>query len=221
MKRYRSFAVAALLVAAVSTAHAGQDKSSHPGYVSSDWSKSLTSKEPSVQVMLDPPLLKLIASASKESDPDLNAVLSQLAFVRVNVVENVTSEPAKVTEAVDSQLTTLAGKGWSTIAKVRDDEQRADVLMKTSDENKIVGFVVIVSGDGELVLVNIAGDIDPDKFGASLGSLVPKVAGGDIKLEGLGDVLGSLKPSNDASTDAEKDTPEKPAAPSDDHKSDK
>jgi hypothetical protein len=193
------------LVASISLAAQAQEKekekkSSHAGYVSADWSKSLTDKPPSIQVMLDPPLLKLVASASKQSDEDLNALISQLAFVRVNVYEDLSTEDAKLAEAVDTQVTTLAGKGWSTVARVRQDDQHVDVLMKTVDD-KIVGFVVFVAGDGDLVFVNIAGDIDPENFGEKLGTVVSKVSGGELNIEDMPGVLDSIK--NSSGTDKE------------------
>jgi hypothetical protein len=209
MRPRRTFAVLALVLGASVAAHAQEKKSSHPGYVDAAWTKALTDKPATVQVMLDPPLLKLVASASKESDQDLNAVISQLAFVRVHVYEDLSVDAEKLTKAVESQISTLDDKGWSTVARVREDDQRVDVLMKATDE-KIVGFVVIVAGDDQLVFVNIAGDIEPEKFGEKLGGVVAKLSGGEIDLdiEGLTGSLGAGKGSSDDEKKDETATPD-------------
>lgn len=186
----------ALAVAAifVGSAVAQDEKSSHAGHVDIDWSKAVGDQQPSVQVMLDRPLLKMVASASKQSDADLNALIAQLAFVRVSVYEDLKAEAGKVVETVDGAVAALSSKGWSTVAKVREGEDRVDVLMKSSGEN-IVGFVVIVSESTELVFVNIAGDIDPEEFGAKLGTVITKFSGGEFDIEELTGIFQSLKGS--------------------------
>src|SRR5262249_37268025 len=150
-------------------------------------------KEPSVQVFLEPVLLKLMASAGKEVDTDVVALVKDLSFVRVNVYEDLPGDSANLAKAIDTQVKGLLAKGWKSAVKVREGKDEVvDVLMKVSGE-KIVGFAIFVVDSNELVFVNIAGNLDPEAFGAKLGKLATKLSGGEFKLEGLGEALKSIK----------------------------
>jgi hypothetical protein len=181
-----------LLVVAPGDAAARDDKSGHPGYVNVDWSALVGDRQPTVQVQLERPLLRLIAAASKEQGEDLDDLINQLAFVRVNVYDDLNADDAKVAAEVDARAADLSAKGWTSVAKVREDDQRVHVLMKSDDE-KIVGFLIFVADDENLVFVNIAGDMDPETFGAKMANVAAKFSGGELNFEGLTDVLDSVK----------------------------
>ncbi|QDV39090.1 DUF4252 domain-containing protein [Tautonia plasticadhaerens] len=176
---------------------APQDAEPHPGSVDIDWSKALGVKEPSVQVTLGPALLKLMASAGEEADPDVVELVEDLSHVRVIVHEDLPAGGSDVAEAVDAQIEVLLDEGWSPVVKVREGEQETvDILMKADGET-IVGFVIFVAEPDELVFVNIAGTMDPETFGPKLGAVVGKVSGGDLELDGLDDLTELLKSSTD------------------------
>jgi hypothetical protein len=183
--------------------HAGQEEyKSHAGYVDIDWSKTVGDKEPSVQVFLESALLKLMASASKEIDPDVVGLVNDLSFVRVSVYEDLATESTEVAKSIDAQVKALVSKGWKSAVKVRQEKSESvDILVKVNGE-RIVGIAFFVAEPKELVFVNIAGNLDPEAFGAKLGKLAAKAAGGKIDLD-LGIMVESIK-------NATKDESEKP-----------
>ncbi len=172
-----------------------EDHKTHAGYVDIDWSKAVGDKEPTVQVLLEPALLKLMAAAGKDVDPEVVELVKDLSFVRVNVYDDLPSESTNAAKAVETQVKALTAQGWSTVAKVRQDgDATVDVLMKVDGET-IVGFAIFVAESDQLVFVNIAGNMDPETFGAKLGSVVVKVSGGEIKLDDLSGIINSVKGS--------------------------
>jgi hypothetical protein len=174
---------------------APQGENPHPGCVDIDWSKALGNKEPSVQVTLGPALLKLMASAGEEADPDVVELVADLSHVRVIVHEDLPAGESDVADAVDTQIKSLLDEGWSSVVKVSEGEQETvEVLMKADGET-IVGFVIFVVEPDELVFVNIAGTMDPETFGPKLGAVVGKISGGDLELDGLDGLADLLKTS--------------------------
>jgi hypothetical protein len=194
-----TLALAAILCAAATPTLLARQVAddAHAGFVDVDWSKAVGGKEPSVQVRLERPLLRMMASATKQVDPDVVALVDQLTFVRVNVYEDIQGGETPIAQTVDAEVKSLAGKGWSPVAKVRQDDDRVDVLMK-ADGDKIVGFAVFVAGESELVFVNVAGDMDPETFGEKLGAVVAKLSGGELNLGEMSGLLESLTGSNAA-----------------------
>lgn len=174
-----------------------QDAKSHPGCVDINWSKAVGDKEPSVQVSLEPALLKLMASAGEEVDPDVVELVKDLSYVRVIMYEDLSDGTSDVTEVVVTQVEALQDDGWSPVVKVREDEEETvDVLMKVDGET-IVGFVIFVAEPDELVFVNIAGTMDPEIFGPKLGAVVGKLSGGDLELGDLNGLLESVRTTNE------------------------
>jgi hypothetical protein len=178
------------------------DQESHPGRVEIDWSKAVGDREPSVQISLEPALLKLMASAGREVDPDVVELVKDLSHVRVVVFEDLSDETSDVAKVVAAQVKALLGKGWSPVVKVRQDEgETVDILMEVDGET-IVGFVIFVAESDQLVFVNIAGAMDPETFGPKLGAIIRKVSGGELELDDLKGLIDSVKSSREDGDDS-------------------
>ena len=145
------------------------DPKKHPGYVDFNVlgiQGVLGDMEAVVEVSVPPPLLKMLAAVVEAEDPQLAGLLSNLVLVRVQVFEQIGYDQAKKLEKVTAVASrNLLERGWINVVRVREGEDRVDILLKLKDDS-IVGLVIfVVSPQGEAVLVNIVGELDPALLG--------------------------------------------------------
>lgn len=188
MKRNLFCLIAAAILfsaAAPDAVYAQNDVRADPGYLDltsvEDWFDS----EPWLEVNIKGALLSLITEASKaEDDPELTSILSKLKAIEVR------GYPLRhaMFEDIDRRTGLLAkrleGQGWETVVRVRENEERVNVYLK-SDGKTIAGLVVMVldpSEDNGAIFVNIVGDIDPQQIGR---------IGQKFNIDPLSDIRGS------------------------------
>jgi hypothetical protein len=145
------------------------DPKKHPGYVDFNVlgiQGVLGDVEAVVEISVPPPLLRMLAAAVESEDPQLAGLLSNLVLVRVQVFEQIGYDQAKKLEKVTAVASrNLLERGWINVVRVREGEDRVDILLKLKDDS-IVGLVIfVVSPQGEAVLVNIVGELDPALLG--------------------------------------------------------
>ncbi len=177
MKQHLVLGALSVFIAAGAFAQEAKRVEDLPGYVPFD-AKSIFGEGSSFEISLTAPLIRMMANATKEVEPELAELLAGLQLVRVHVAPfNVDS-----TESLVGNLTNvtkdLEAKGWERVMKMREHDGRAfmDAFMKMKDE-KAEGFTLMVAeGSGEAVFINIVGLIDPEK----LGSLAAKVIGDEF-----------------------------------------
>lgn len=125
-------------------------------------------QEPTVEVNLSGPMLKLAALASDDNDKELGEMLSGLAGIYVRTYQMDDTSPAGFEKAIASISQHLQQTGWETIVKVRERDERAHIAVKMDGEN-IVGMTVIAMDendkDNEVVFVNLVGLIDLARIG--------------------------------------------------------
>lgn len=101
------------------------------------------------------------------------------AAIRVQVGSIAGRDESSVRASIDGAVERLEGSGWYRMITVRDEEESVYVLALERD-GLLQGLSVFVhDGEKEVVLVNIAGDMDPEL----IGSLIRNVD----QLEGLRD----------------------------------
>ena len=172
MKRILSPLTAATLLAVASALTVSGAESAAPaaelapGYV--DFGKMVPAAEGKfVEVNLSEGLLKFAATLASHQEPQAADMLKNLKHVRVNVVElNDANRDATIArvKAVRQQLET---QGWSQVVNVREAPKGDDVQIfaKTRGAEAIEGLAVtVISGQHEVVLVNIVGDIKPEQI---------------------------------------------------------
>lgn len=140
----------------------------HPGYVNFDDIEVPKDAEESVEVYVRGPLLKLVASATRNEDPALSDLLAKLLLVRVNTFTLDEKSAEELKPKVARIESSLGAKNWEKVARVKERTDLTNVYMKMEGE-RIVGLVVMVvesSGtSNEAVFVNIVGEIDMDAIG--------------------------------------------------------
>ena len=144
---------------AVTPLEAGNTREKAPGFVDgSKFSQMVGDDSVSVEVSLHGALLKAVARI----DPELSRLVGGLESIQAIVL----SVPGDAGKGVADKLREMESdlldkKGWEKLLAVR--EEQADIrILVLNDEEKILGLVVLVldRGEGEMVFVNIAGDID-------------------------------------------------------------
>lgn len=133
----------------------------HPGYVDLQARDIFgDAVEPTLEVLLEGPLLRLLAGASGEEGSGFEEMLASLKLIRINafpIAEGAEDVAAKF-EALSTQL---AEGGWSRIVRVKEDEETVNIFMLTN-EDVIQGLVVLAAASEEAIFVNIVGDVNPD-----------------------------------------------------------
>ncbi|HXS78750.1 MAG TPA: DUF4252 domain-containing protein [Gammaproteobacteria bacterium] len=116
------------------------------------------------------PLPLQIAKWATHDDEDLGPLLRELRAVRVYTIEGIADaeEAAARARKVTADLT---GDGWLTVAAVRDGEELTSVLLRPDKNFTHRGLAVIVQEPGELVLVNLIGEIHLDFINGYLADL--------------------------------------------------
>jgi hypothetical protein len=166
-----STAVAALACASAAVSFAAVEPSAPiagnaGGYV--DFGKLVPSAEGKfVEVNLSPGLLKFAATCVAKQEPQAAELLSNLRHVRVNVVELSDRNREETLERVKAVRQELETQGWTPMVNVREQPKGDDVQIfaKMRGEEAIEGLVVtVISGNREVVLVNIVGDIKAEQI---------------------------------------------------------
>ena len=124
-----------------------------------------------VEVDINRALLKLAATFAKHEDPEVAELISNLEYVRVNVLGLDDGNRVETTARIETIRDELDARGWARIVTVRENSgENVAVFLKQNDDESIQGVVVtVIGGDGEVVLVNIVGDVKLEQI-ARLGA---------------------------------------------------
>ena len=118
-----------------------------------------------VEVNLDRNLIALAARLTAKDEPEVTDLLKGVEFIQVNVIG---LDAANRTE-IESRIKTIRGqlesKGWQRIVSAQELNQDFGIYIKIRGQEAVAGLVVTVMESGkQAVLVNIVGDIRPEKL---------------------------------------------------------
>jgi hypothetical protein len=152
--------VAAVLALAPAGALAAEPSlESHPGYVDASFLAQYADESGEfVEVTLDEPLLKLFSGPAASYDEDVGRLAGNMKSVRALVITLRDGTQDEVFDRMAEIRADLEGRGWQKIAEVREQSERVNVLMKTTEE-AILGITVLVLDGKQLVFANIAGEM--------------------------------------------------------------
>ncbi len=118
----------------------------------------------SVEINIEGALLRMVAETVKGEDPDLSSLLSNLRSIRVQVMPLEDGNESLVKTSIGRAVRWLEGQGWKSTVRVREKGQETHIYLKETD-GKVMGMTVLAMGEGEAVVINIAGRFDPAEIG--------------------------------------------------------
>ncbi len=161
------------------------DHKRHRGYVDGSAFAALASEDGTlIEVSINGPLLKTVASALGEENEEIAGFLGGIVSISAVVIEDADDDDGDARAMAAKIADDLKEDGWDQVARVREGDESVTVLVLLDDkhEGSLAGITVMVSeGEGEIVFANIAGRIDL--------SLVGKFAHG-FGLPGLDQLVG-------------------------------
>jgi deoxyhypusine synthase len=119
-----------------------------------------------MEVNVEGILMRMVEEASRQEDPELADLLSQLDGVYVLgyglAGYNIDDFDELATEMGDE----LIDDGWTVIVRYREVSENTHMFAKLAGDG-VAGMVVmsVESGSNQAVFVNIVGDIDPGQIG--------------------------------------------------------
>jgi hypothetical protein len=156
-----------LALAALSTlaSFAAQAADNPPGYIDFGKFTPPSSGGEFVEVHIKSNLIAMVARLAEKSDPDVAELLRGLQLVRVNVVGLDDGNRSEMEKRVKNIRTELDSHGWERVVTAQQKDQDVGVYLKTRGQEAVEGLVVtVIEGNHEAVLVNIVGDIKPEKI---------------------------------------------------------
>ncbi|MFK7847450.1 MAG: DUF4252 domain-containing protein [Rhodothermales bacterium] len=148
------------------TLYAQDDMTNDPGYIDFTDMESRFDAEPNFQVNIKGHLLKLVAEASREDDPEFADLLLRLRAIQVRSFPMRRAQIRAMELHSESIGEELESGGWDTVVRLRDYGQYVDVYAIENPEY-ILGLMMMVvdAEQNETVLINIVGDIAADELG--------------------------------------------------------
>lgn len=134
-----------------------------PGYVDFDEVGQWFDAPANIEVNLRGALLDLIASSSREEEPDFAGLVGNLQAIQVRGFPMAGTDQDEILRRFDDLSSRLETQGWERIVYIREDDESINIYVKPENEN-IAGLTVMVAdpSDQETIFVNIVGSISPD-----------------------------------------------------------
>lgn len=120
----------------------------------------------SVEINLEGPILRMIATATSKEDPGFAKLMAGLKAIHVQVFPmKEAGGAAPLRPKIDRTLRWLEDHGWHSIVRVRDKGDQSYIYLKEED-GQIVGLTILaIEADDEAALINIVGKLDPAEIG--------------------------------------------------------
>jgi len=125
-----------------------------------------------VDINLEGTAIQIAIGAMQDQDPRLIDLVSGLTRVRVQVGEASKLDPGVFIDRINDAKAQLEAKGWIRMIQVEEDTERIYLYSIDSGNGMIAGITALVhEGTEEVVVVNIAGEIDPILLGSMLAGM--------------------------------------------------
>ena len=146
-------------------AKAQEALSREPGYVDVAVIDTWFDAPPSVEVNIQGALMRMVAGASQESNPELAEVVNKLKAIQVRGFTHENVQRSAIVRQTSRLADRLEREGWETVVRVRENDEDVSVQLKMQDDI-IAGLVVMTTeAEGESFFINIVGDISPEQIG--------------------------------------------------------
>ena len=136
-----------------------------PGYV--DFGKLAPSASGGefVEVHIKNNLISMAARLAEKSEPQVAELLRGLQLIRVNIIGLNGENRADMEKRVKTIRSELDSQGWERIVTAQQKNEDVGIYIKTRGQEAVEGLVVtVIEAKGQAVLVNVVGDIKPEKL---------------------------------------------------------
>jgi hypothetical protein len=163
MKHFPRSALA-VTVAALAVSVATYAGTPPPGYVEFGELPAPGNGGQFVEVNIKSNLIAMVARLVEKEESEAAELLRGLHQVRVNVIGLTDENRADLEKRIKSIRAQLDSQGWERIVTAQQKDEDVGVYLKTRGDQAVEGLVVtVLSGSKEAVLVNIVGNIRPEK----------------------------------------------------------
>ncbi len=137
-----------------------------PGYVNFAALERRLDTESQFQVNIHGQMLKLVAEASREDDPEFADLLLRLRAIQVRSFPMLPSQIRNMERHSTAIGEELEDKGWDTVVRLRDYGQFIDVYDIENPDHILGLMMMVVDAEvNETIMINIVGDIAADELG--------------------------------------------------------
>jgi len=118
-----------------------------------------------VEVHIKSNLIAMAARLVEKSEPDIADLIRGLQLIRVNVIGLDDANRSEMEKRVKKIRSELDDRGWERIVTAQKKDEDVSVYLKTRGADAVEGVVItVIEGNREAVLINIVGNIKPDKI---------------------------------------------------------
>lgn len=118
-----------------------------------------------VEVHIRSNLIGMAARLAEKAEPEVAQMLRGLKNIRVNVIGMDDGNRSELETKIKNIRTQLDGAGWERVVTAQKDGEDVGVFLKMKGEEAVEGVVVtVIDGHKEAVLVNVVGDLRPEKL---------------------------------------------------------
>jgi len=166
MKR-KIFILFFLLLTAAGVSAQKNDYTKDPGYFDFSAITSFMSGDKGSEIMVEEPLLKMLAKMSGDKDDELSRQFSELKLIRLNSFNIEEKDAENVENKIASIDKELTAKNWDRIVRTKSDSEYTNIYVKTSGSEKFLGIVVtsINHKTKNVSVINVVGSIYPELIG--------------------------------------------------------
>lgn len=138
----------------------------HPGFVAFATEDLLADNELKVHISIKDAMLRMVAAATRESEPDLANMIRDLRAIEVVVYEiEDTQKRGHVRTTISTTSERLKRAGWEPAIDIRLEDSGGFLYFRFLDSDLPVGLAGIFLDGDEAVFINIVGMVDPALLG--------------------------------------------------------
>jgi len=98
-----------------------------------------------------------------DDEPETQALLRSLDGVRIRIYE-VNGDSGRIAHKFERMAVKLGKDGWEPVMLVHEDDELVQMFARHTSRG-MRGLTIVSAGDDEVVVINIMGNIEPDRFG--------------------------------------------------------
>ena len=136
-----------------------------PGYVDFGKFSPAASGGEFVEVNVKSNLISMVARLTQKEEPEVAQLLRGLQLIRVKVIGLNDENRAEIENRVKTIRGELEAQGWESIVTAQQKNEDVRIYLKIRGDEAVQGLAVtVLEGNKEAVLINIVGDIKPERL---------------------------------------------------------